>query len=80
MQPIQNAAQERFDSTFISSSEICKELNVSRATILQARRRGLLPHPIVVNDSQIYLWERVTVRPYIDAWKLILTVRRGNNV
>lgn len=71
------SAQEKFDSTYISSSEICRELGVSRAAIVNARRRGLLPDPVVVNDIQLYLWERETVRPYLDSWHLMLRSRRG---
>lgn len=73
----QISAQEKFDNTYISSSEICRELGVTRATIVNARRRGLLPDPVIVNDIQLYLWERETVQPYLDAWSLMLKSRRG---
>lgn len=73
----QISAQEKFDNTYISSSEICRELGVTRATIVNARRRGLLPDPVIVNDIQLYLWERKTVQPYLDAWSLMLKSRRG---
>lgn len=69
--------QERFAEKYITSSEICDEVNVARATILHARRRNLLPNAIVVNN--VYIWERDAIRPYIDAWKLILNVRRGTH-
>lgn len=71
-------AQERFEAMYITSSDICKELDVSRATILSARRRGLLPEPIMVNSTHLFIWEREPVRQYIDAWKLVLNVRRSN--
>lgn len=74
------SAQQEFDDTYITSSEIGKELNVCRATIVQARRKGLLPDPIVVNGAQIYIWKRAIVRPYLDAWKLMLQARRGELV
>lgn len=76
-QEAQMSAQEKFDSTYISSSEICRELGVTRATIVNARRRGLLPDPVIVNDIQLYLWERETVQPYLEAWLLMLKSRRG---
>jgi len=44
---------------------------------VHARRRGLLPDPIIVNGAQIFIWKRDVVRPHIDAWKLMLTVRRA---
>lgn len=70
-------AQEQFDETYITSSEICKELNITRSTIVTGRRRGLLPKPIVVNGAQIQIWHRAEVRPYLDAWKGKLEARRG---
>lgn len=70
-------AQEQFDATYITSSEICKELDITRSTIVTGRRRGLLPKPIVVNGAQIQIWHRTEVRPYLDAWKLKLDARRG---
>lgn len=73
-------AQQEFDETYISSSEICAELGISRATLVHGRRRGLLPDPIVVNSIQLYLWKRKEVRPYIDSWHLHLKARRGELV
>lgn len=70
-------AQKRFDEMYISSSEIADELEVSRASVLQARRSGMLPAPIIVHAIQLYIWERAAVRPYIDAWKLNIQRRRG---
>jgi predicted site-specific integrase-resolvase len=70
-------AQHEFDTTYVTSSEICKELGVSRATLVHARRRGLLPDPVVVNGAQIYIWKRDIVRPFMDAWKIMLASRRG---
>lgn len=72
-----NPAQARFDQMYISSTEITTELGVSRVAVLQARRRGLLPEPVVVNQTQIYLWERATVKPFLDAWRINLASRRG---
>ncbi|MBN6046745.1 hypothetical protein JYK13_22620 [Citrobacter sp. ku-bf4] len=77
MAEVVKTAQQEFDETFITSSEIGKELDVCRATIVNARRRGLLPEPIVVNGAQIYIWKRDIVRPYLDAWKVMLQARRG---
>lgn len=69
-------AQEEFDSTYITSSEICEELVITRATIVQGRRRGLLPDPVSVNSGQLLIWKRNTVRPFLDAWKIALQSRR----
>lgn len=75
--PAVMTAQQRFDRMYISSSEICRELEITRATIVTGRRRGLLPDPIMLNDVQLFIWERTTVRPFIDAWKIMLDARRG---
>lgn len=70
-------AQQRFDRLYISSTEICRDMGVTRPTVMQARRRGLLPDPVSLGPSVTCYWERETVRPYLNAWKLILDVRRN---
>ncbi len=70
-------AQQEFDEIYITSSEICRELKITRATIVQGRRRGLLPDPIVVNGAQIQIWKREAVRPFLNAWNINLQARRG---
>lgn len=72
-----NTSQERFDELYITSSEIQQELKVNRSAILYARRRGMLPEPIVVRGSRSFIWERERARPFIDAWALSLASRRG---
>lgn len=71
------SAQKEFDNKYITSSEICNTLNVCRTTLLQARRSGRLPDGISVGDGQLYIWERAVIKEYLDAWKLLLDVRRG---
>lgn len=71
------SAQKEFDKKYITSSEICNTLDVCRTTLLQARRSGRLPYGISVGGGQLYLWERAVVTPYLNAWKLLLDVRRG---
>jgi hypothetical protein len=51
-------------------------MGVTRTTILSARRTGKLPDPIDV-QGKIFIWERDKVKPYLDAWKIVLDVRRG---
>ena len=53
MSEVEKTAQQEFDEIYITSSEIGQELGVCRATLVNARRRGLLPDPIVVNGAQI---------------------------
>lgn len=80
MTEVEKTAQQEFDEIYITSSEIGQELGVCRATLVNARRRGLLPDPIIVNGAQIFIWKRHHVRPYIDAWRLMLQARRGELV
>lgn len=69
--------QDRFDQTYITASEICKELGVSRPALHYARRRGILPNPILVGFDMIYIWDRKEVRPYLETWKEQLRVKKG---
>lgn len=69
-------AQDRFNDKYVSSREILKRLNVTRPTISKARSRGILPDPIIIHDTLIYLWEREIVEPYIAAWELLLNAKR----
>jgi predicted DNA-binding transcriptional regulator AlpA len=75
--PRPNLAQERFNQQYITSAEIAAECHVSRPSVMRARERRMLPEPIAVGEGNIYIWERQTVRPFIDAWKLTLAAKRG---
>jgi hypothetical protein len=70
------SAQEKFDHTYISSVEIMELLNVSRTAISQARQRGMLPAPILSHNGSMVLWERHTLIPVLQVWKLMLDIRR----
>ena len=72
-----NTAQIEFDQKYITASEIMKNLGITRPTLAYARTTNKLPPPIVLNEGTIFLWERDAVKPYLDAWKLILNARRG---
>lgn len=62
------SAQEHFDRTYITSTQIAVQLNVTRSTVMQMRLTGKLPDPIAVNDSLIYIWERNTAEDYMKRW------------
>jgi predicted DNA-binding transcriptional regulator AlpA len=74
-------AQQEFDAKYVSSTEICRELGVTRATILNARRRGALPEPVRIDrpdgSPHVLLWLRDTVTPYIEKWRAQLDARRA---
>lgn len=63
-----SSPQLEFDNTYITSSEICKRLRINRCTLLQARRNGVLPDPIRVNGTQLYIWIRNEVNPALKSW------------
>lgn len=67
--------QRAFDDHYITSSEIAETLGVSRSTVHVARVNGKLPNPIDV-QGQIYIWERATIRGYLDAWGTMLRAQR----
>lgn len=69
--------QDIFDETYITSWEIQRELSVTRAVIIYAKNRGMLPKPVIVPGSGAFLWDRKKARPRLDAWKLSLKSRRG---
>ncbi len=71
------SAQEQFDLLYITSVEIRKRLGVTRPALTRARERGELPPHININDSQIYIWQRDAVEPYIQAWADRLQKSRG---
>lgn len=71
-----SAQQKAFDEKYITSSEIQKELKIERSTLLNARRRGMLPNPVIVQGVGAFIWERKELQPYLDAWRLSLSVRR----
>lgn len=74
-------AQQEFDSKYVSSTELCEDLGVTRATIVNARRRGALPEPVRVNrpdgSPHVMLWLREEVAPYLERWRAELAERRG---
>ena len=74
--PRYNGGAVEFDERYISSTEIMQTMNVTRTTIMAARRTGKLPDPIDI-QGKIFIWERDKVKPYLDAWKIVLDVRRG---
>jgi hypothetical protein len=74
-----SSPHSRFDAMYITSTALMREVGVSRTAMLHARQRGWLPDGIVVNEGQLYMWERAALQPYIDAWKLITKTRKKNS-
>lgn len=70
------SAQQEFDKTYISVSEICEELQVNRSSVMHAKKKGLLPNSIDVCKGTTTLWKRAEVMEYLSAWKLAIKSRR----
>lgn len=72
-------AQNRFNERYITSAEICKQLGVTRTSVLYARRRGKLPNSISLcgHENGICFWEREEVKPALAAWQSELNQRKG---
>lgn len=69
--------QQRFCRLYITSSEICRLLNVTRPAVMEAAKRGLLPEPIVISPNSPHVWERAIAAPSLEAWRIVLNARRG---
>lgn len=72
-----NPAQQRFNETYITATEVSLEMEVSRPSVLYAKKRGLLPEAIHVGDQHVCIWEREAIRPALEAWKRMLAARKG---
>jgi hypothetical protein len=72
--------QEQFDAQYITSTEICRDLGVTRASVTNARDRGALPEPVRINrangDPHIMIWLREEATPLIEAWRSELQAKR----
>jgi predicted DNA-binding transcriptional regulator AlpA len=73
----QTPEQRHFDQKYITATEIADTLGVSRPAVHYARKRGILPNPILVGPDMIFIWERAAVTPAINAWKEKLVVKKG---
>lgn len=79
MEPAQFIAQDRFNQTYITSSEVGRRLGVTRPAIHFRRKAGLLPNAIAVQDSQLFIWERDAIEPYLKKWEEHLQSKRTQN-
>lgn len=75
--PEEQTAQKIFDGKYITAADICKIIDVSRTALKYAMDRGDIPKPIHVSRNSLMIWERITIQPYIEAWKENLEARRN---
>lgn len=69
-------AQSAFDDQYITSSEICRRLKITRVSIMNARKTGFLPDPIEVEGAKVAVWNRSDIEPILIQWSERLN-RRG---
>lgn len=66
-------AQNEFDTKYITSTELCRRVGVTRATLRPAIERGDLPQPVEIErpnggTSHMMLWLRSEAEPCMHAW------------
>lgn len=73
------SAHTRFHDQYITSSEICEILGISRMALMQARKRHdtALPDAIEIRRPKLFLWERAVALPIVHEWKKTLDAKRG---
>lgn len=71
--------QEEFDAKYITSTEICRDLGVTRASVSNARDRGALPEPVRIGraHSHVMIWLREEAAPHIERWRSELQAKRA---
>lgn len=74
--PAEVDAQSGFDEQYITSSEICRRLQITRVSIMNARKTGFLPDPIEVEGAKVAVWIRSEIEPILTKWTERLN-RRG---
>jgi len=66
-------AQRDFDEKYITSSEVCQQMGITRTGLIHARRAGRLPDPITVTAGGqvvLMLWERAELAPVLLCWSI----------
>lgn len=66
---VHDTMREDFHRKYITSAEICKEVGVSKMSLMWARNSGWLPGEIFIQAGSVLIWERDWIRSFIDAWK-----------
>lgn len=73
--------QSEFDKKYISSTELRAKLQISRATLMNAYKRGQLPQPVRIMDlrgePQIMLWLREGLDEHIEKWMPQIAERKA---
>lgn len=74
--PLQKTAQDVFDKQYVTSSEIMKILQISRAGFLYGRRAGKIGEPISLNDGRLLVWDRKQIAEQVNTWRIAIAARK----
>ncbi len=77
MEPSEYMAQKRFDETYITSTEICERMKVSRPAVHFRRKNGHLPNAIRVYGQSLFVWDRQQIEPKLVEWENQINKREG---
>lgn len=77
---IQMTEQEKFNSLYITASEICEELEIQRSAVLYERRKGDMPEAMRLNEAGEFFWLREPMIPYMAMWAQRLHIARSRSV
>lgn len=72
--------QREFDEMWVTSSEICERLSITRPALCAARKQQKLPEPVLVGAMKLCVWPRSEVEPFLRQWWNDLTNRRMESV
>lgn len=70
-------AQAEFDTVYISSNEICLRLDINRSSLAYQRRLGRMPGAVQVPGSNMFVWKREAIEPFVQAYEAKLKMTRG---
>lgn len=66
-------ALTKFHELYVTATEICESLGVSRAAVHYRHKHGNLPGCISL--QKVHVWEREQITPHIERWKQSLEQR-----
>lgn len=66
-----------FYNKYITSSEICGVLGVTRTALHSAIKRGAIKKPLKIPHMHSSIWIRSEIGASLDNWNIALMLRRG---
>lgn len=69
-----DASVAAFHAKYMTTTDVCDFLGISRVSVHQARKNGRIPDGIPLNNH-VTLWERALIMPHLQAWKEYIDAR-----